>query len=283
MNELLIKHFERNFTTNRMSHAFLICNTFYDCIKDDLEYILSNYFFDGSKNIYNNPDIYILRPVNDKIVKEDILSLQDSFKTKSLLNMNKVYIIDCAEKMNSYASNALLKFLEEPEPNIYGILISSNLNKVLSTIKSRCQILMVDNESLFNINELDSNYVSNAVNIIDLFENYGYDSISYIYEYVNKKVEKEDLKIIIKIVKYFYRDCLNYLLFNTINIFTNYKDIIDKIVKKNCEKIIVDKLFILLKEESKLEYNVNTNLFLDNLFIELEKIRYEKCCWSYFR
>ena len=46
-------------------------------------------------------------------------------------------------------------------------------------------------------------------------------------------------------------------------------------VKKNCEKIIVDKLFILLKEESKLEYNVNTNLFLDNLLIELEKVRYE--------
>ena len=275
MNELLIKHFERNFTTNRMSHAFLICNTFYDCIKDDLEYILSNYFFDGSKNIYDNPDIYIVRPSNDKIVKEDILSLQDSFKTKSLLNRNKVYIIESAEKMNSYASNALLKFLEEPEQNIYGILISSNLNKVLSTIKSRCQILMVDNESLFNLNKFDSNYVSNVVNIIDLFENYGYDSISYIYEYINKKIEKEDLKIIIKIVKYFYRDCLNYLLFNTINIFVNYKDIIDKIVKKNCEKIIVDKLFILLKEESKLEYNVNTNLFLDNLLIELEKVRYE--------
>lgn len=275
MNELLIKHFERNFTTNRMSHAFLICNTFYDCIKDDLEYILSNYFFDGSKNIYDNPDIYIVRPSNDKIVKEDILSLQDSFKTKSLLNRNKVYIIESAEKMNSYASNALLKFLEEPEQNIYGILISSNLNKVLSTIKSRCQILMVDNESLFNLNKFDSNYVSNVVNIIDLFENYGYDSISFIYEYINKKIEKEDLKIIIKIVKYFYRDCLNYLLFNTINIFVNYKDIIDKIVKKNCEKIIVDKLFILLKEESKLEYNVNTNLFLDNLLIELEKVRYE--------
>lgn len=275
MNELLIKHFERNFTTNRMSHAFLICNTFYDCIKDDLEYILSNYFFDGSKNIYDNPDIYIVRPSNDKIVKEDILSLQDSFKTKSLLNRNKVYIIESAEKMNSYASNALLKFLEEPEQNIYGILISSNLNKVLSTIKSRCQILIVDNESLFNLNEFDSNYVSNVVNIIDLFENYGYDSISYIYEYINKKIEKEDLKIIIKIVKYFYRDCLNYLLFNTINIFVNYKDIIDKIVKKNCEKIIVDKLFILLKEESKLEYNLNTNLFLDNLLIELEKVRYE--------
>lgn len=275
MNELLIKHFERNFTTNRMSHAFLICNTFYDCIKDDLEYILSNYFFDGSKNIYDNPDIYIVRPSNDKIVKEDILSLQASFKTKSLLNRNKVYIIESAEKMNSYASNALLKFLEEPEQNIYGILISSNLNKVLSTIKSRCQILMVDNESLFNLNKFDSNYVSNVVNIIDLFENYGYDSISFIYEYINKKIEKEDLKIIIKIVKYFYRDCLNYLLFNTINIFVNYKDIIDKIVKKNCEKIIVDKLFILLKEESKLEYNVNTNLFLDNLLIELEKVRYE--------
>ena len=47
--------------------------------------------------------------------------------------------------MNDYASNSLLKFLEEPEKNIYAFLISSNVMKVLETIKSRCQLIMLDN------------------------------------------------------------------------------------------------------------------------------------------
>ncbi len=270
MDNFLVNYFKTEYNNNRMSHAFLICNTFYAYIRNDLEYILSNYFFDGD-NCEENPDIYIIKPT-DKILKDDILKLKESFKSYSLTHKNKVYIIDGVEKMNSYAANALLKFLEEPESNIYAILITSNISKVISTIKSRCQLLMIDNKNIFDIKNIESNFFEKALAIVKLYETHSYDCISYIYDNLDKKIEKEDLKIIIKIVKYFYRDCLDYLLFDRLDLFESYKYIADVVIKKNDESMLVNKLMVLMKEENKLEYNLNTNLFLDNLLIELEKI-----------
>jgi DNA polymerase-3 subunit delta' len=52
----------------------------------------------------------------------------------------KVVIINPAESMNISASNALLKSLEEPQPNTLLILVSYRLSIVPATIRSRCQI-----------------------------------------------------------------------------------------------------------------------------------------------
>ncbi len=53
----------------------------------------------------------------------------------------RIVIIDGAEKMNPQAANALLKTLEEPPQNCYLFLISSSLYSMLTTIRSRCQII----------------------------------------------------------------------------------------------------------------------------------------------
>ncbi len=275
MNSLLIKHFERDYQSNRLSHAFLVCNTYYEEIKDDLEYVLSNYFFDVNKDLNDNPDLYIIKPTNGKILKDEIIKLQESFMTYSLTNKNKVYIIEEVEKMNQHASNSLLKFLEEPAQNIYAILITSNLNKVLPTIKSRCQILMIDNKNDFNMLSYDKDYINKILDIISVFEKDGYDFLPYIYTNFNKKIEKEDLKSFIKVVKYFYEDCLNNILNNEIVNFKDYRDYVIKVSKLNDVKKIVNKLYIIVKEENKLDYNLNTNLFLDNLLIRLEGKYYE--------
>ena len=275
MNSLLIKHFERDYQSNRLSHAFLVCNTYYEEIKDDLEYVLSNYFFDVNKDLNDNPDLYIIKPTNGKILKDEIIKLQESFMTYSLTNKNKVYIIEEVEKMNQHASNSLLKFLEEPAQNIYAILITSNLNKVLPTIKSRCQILMIDNKNDFNMVSYDKDYINKILDIISKFEKDGYDFLPYIYTNFNKKIEKEDLKSFIKVVKYFYEECLNNILNNEIVNFKDYRDYVIKVSKLNDVKKIVNKLYIIVKEENKLDYNLNTNLFLDNLLIRLEGKYYE--------
>lgn len=275
MNSLLIKHFERDYQSNRLSHAFLVCNTYYEEIKDDLEYVLSNYFFDVNKNLIDNPDLYIIKPTNGKILKEEILKLQESFMTYSLTNKNKVYIIEEVEKMNQHASNSLLKFLEEPAQNIYAILITSNLNKVLPTIKSRCQILMIDNKNDFKMVSYDKDYINKILDIISGFEKEKYDFLPYIYANFNKKIEKEDLKNFIKVVKYFYEDCLNNLLNSEIVNFKDYKDYVINVSSLNDVKKVVNKLYIIVKEENKLDYNLNTNLFLDNLLIRLEGKYYE--------
>ncbi len=270
MNNLLISQFEHDYKSNRLTHAFLVCNTFYELIENDLKYVLSNYFFDKNINLNDNPDIYYVKPINGTILKDDILKLRESFMMYSMVNKNKVYIIQEVEKMNLFAANSLLKFLEEPSPNIFAILITSNINEVLPTIRSRCQVLMVDNKTSFSLSKYSESFIANVLKILTCFETDGYDSISEINNIIDKKIEKEDLKSLIKIVKYFYRDCLNYLLLRKIEIFTDYEESIKIVSKKNTKESLTKKLFLILKEENNLIYNLNTNLFLDNLLILME-------------
>ncbi|AFU68713.1 DNA polymerase III delta prime subunit HolB [Psychroflexus torquis ATCC 700755] len=60
---------------------------------------------------------------------------------KSFEGGPKVMIIWCADKMNSAASNKLLKLIEEPPNNTYFILITDSPEDILQTIRSRCQRL----------------------------------------------------------------------------------------------------------------------------------------------
>ncbi|MDB5386161.1 MAG: dnaX 2 [Planctomycetaceae bacterium] len=53
----------------------------------------------------------------------------------------KIAIIADAEKLNDESANALLKTLEEPPPHSLIILIATNTDSVLPTIRSRCQII----------------------------------------------------------------------------------------------------------------------------------------------
>lgn len=53
----------------------------------------------------------------------------------------KVMVIWLPEKMNMEASNKLLKLLEEPQPGTVFILVTRQIEKLLPTIVSRCQIV----------------------------------------------------------------------------------------------------------------------------------------------
>jgi DNA polymerase-3 subunit delta' len=58
---------------------------------------------------------------------------------KPMAGMRRVAVIDDADRMNAASANALLKTLEEPPPNSLLILIASNVDSLLPTIRSRCQ------------------------------------------------------------------------------------------------------------------------------------------------
>lgn len=59
---------------------------------------------------------------------------------KTVLGRGKVFIIEQAELMTAQAQNALLKTLEEPAGRTLIILLTTNANELLPTIRSRCQI-----------------------------------------------------------------------------------------------------------------------------------------------
>ena len=50
-------------------------------------------------------------------------------------------IVWMADKMNTAASNKLLKLLEEPPEKTIFLLISENEEDIIQTIRSRCQVL----------------------------------------------------------------------------------------------------------------------------------------------
>lgn len=72
---------------------------------------------------------------------DEALEVVKKLQLKSYEGGFKVMIIWMAEKMNTAASNKLLKLIEEPPPKTIFLLITENEDQIISTIKSRCQAL----------------------------------------------------------------------------------------------------------------------------------------------
>ena len=87
---------------------------------------------------YNNPDFFIIDNKEESIKTEQIKNLTKDVMEKPLNNSIKIYIINNSENMTREAQNALLKTLEEPPEYIVIILITTNANLLLNTIRSRC-------------------------------------------------------------------------------------------------------------------------------------------------
>lgn len=86
----------------------------------------------------NNPDFFFIEPDGNSIKIDQIRNMQKGMLEKPIISSKKVYIINNAETMTKEAQNCLLKTLEEPQEYVVIILIVSDENSMLPTIKSRC-------------------------------------------------------------------------------------------------------------------------------------------------
>lgn len=89
-------------------------------------------------------DWYRILGIDNKQGQIGVDEAQDIVKTLSLKSYEggyKVMLIWMAEKMNTSASNKLLKLIEEPPNQTVFILITEDEEQIINTIKSRCQIL----------------------------------------------------------------------------------------------------------------------------------------------
>lgn len=88
-----------------------------------------------------HPDVVTIAPQGQMIKVEQIKALQETFSKTGMETAKKILFIAEAEKMNGQAANRLLKFLEEPSGEIFAVLETTALAKILPTIQSRCQIV----------------------------------------------------------------------------------------------------------------------------------------------
>ena len=70
---------------------------------------------------------------------EDAQNILEKIQYVPVNGKYKIYIIDEVHMLTNHAFNALLKTLEEPPENVIFILATTEVHKVLDTIKSRCQ------------------------------------------------------------------------------------------------------------------------------------------------
>ena len=98
----------------------------------------------------NHPDIIELDAASNNGV-DDVREIIDQVPYAPLIGKYKVYIIDEVHMLTTQAFNALLKTLEEPPAHVIFILATTDPQKVIPTVLSRCQRYNFSKISVYEI------------------------------------------------------------------------------------------------------------------------------------
>lgn len=140
---------------------------------------------------------------------DDIRDLIEKVRIPPQKGKYKVYIIDEVHMLSKHAENAFLKTLEEPPPYVVFILATTEKNKILPTIISRCQIY-------------DFNRIKEAE----------------IVEYLNQICKKENIE--------FELPALNLIAKKSDGSMRDSLTILDRVVNYSNSKILIKETSILL-------------------------------------
>ena len=123
----------------------------------------------------SHPNFYLIDLLTEK-KSIDVGQIREmiNYTNKSTFNnMARFILIDNVENLNKNSVNALLKIIEEPNENVFFILINNSEKNILPTLKSRCltfKINLTFNESL---------NISNSILEKNVLEFINYDLLSY--------------------------------------------------------------------------------------------------------
>lgn len=94
----------------------------------------------------NFTDIKYLEKPNDRatIGVEAVKDFREDMFLSATESDRKIYIIDSAHTMTPEAQNALLKVLEEPPTSVVIMMLCSEPDRILTTVKSRAQLITME-------------------------------------------------------------------------------------------------------------------------------------------
>lgn len=192
---------KKEFDCSKNSHSYIFyTNDFFSCQKDVIA-LVKHIFNENNLNKIQSDFVVIKKSDKKQILKDDMVELKSFFQKTSYINNNRIYLIEEVQKLNSTSANMILKFLEEPMKGVIAFFITDNLDAVLPTIKSRCQVVNTfygDSKEIDNGNKeyLELNKV--------LFVDNKYYSLLKIKKKYEKK-ERSELIIMFKdLLEYYY-------------------------------------------------------------------------------
>ena len=188
---------------------------------------------DNPLNNTNNLNIYELDAASNNSV-DDIRNLIDQVRYAPQAGKYKVYIIDEVHMLSNAAFNAFLKTLEEPPSYVIFILATTEKNKVIPTILSRCQIydfnrieiediknklkeilnienIEFDDEALHIIAQKADGAMRDALSILDLIKTFSKDS-KITLDSVTKNLHILDSKYFFKISNHLFNEDISSVL-----------------------------------------------------------------------
>ena len=222
---------------------------------------------------HNHPDFLYIEPDGNSIKIEQIRYLQRKIQEKPIISDRKVYIINDADKMTTESQNCLLKTLEEPPEYGIIILIGSNENAFLNTIKSRCMKIAfqpIENEYIKQYMEKTYGMTNISPNMLEAFQGSigkaillkdkkeQYKSIEDMIE----KLDKTDMTELMKLGEPLYQskdEIMNIL--DYINI------ILLKLAKQNIQ--YANCIDVIENTKKRLNQNANYDMCIDNMIFNM--------------
>lgn len=215
------------------SNDLLACNQCIDCKKIE-EHKYGDFIYISGKN--------------ESIKKKHIEMIQSQFSKSAIEGKNRIYMLDNIENATPEAMNSLLKTLEEPGEGLYAILTCENINRVLPTIQSRCQViqLLPDSKEVLKQQLLKQDvYKEDADILAQLFHSYQ-ECKKYIDSDIFRDLKEEVLHFIDDI--YFHKE--NLLINVQTHLLKKYKD-------KEVIRLFLNMLVLAMRDLFHVKHSMN--------------------------
>ena len=315
---IVYQTFVNSLKNHTLSHAYLLVGTPGIPLFDVAKYLAKSILCDDPSPLAcencitclrigsdNYPDVMFIDGSKGTIKKEAILNVENKFVKAAFERKGiMIYIINLVENMTVEAVNSMLKFLEEPEAEVYAFLTTNNENNVLPTILSRCQILHLksmgkkevikdaielgvpqddaeilsyfynDGEMIFDIlnNEEENEYYQSSkkafVSLLETLQDGNRrDAIYHAEKEIAPLVKtKESMRFFLDMLTAAFEDLLNIQCSREITL-SSYATILNALAEKLPH--LHESLTEILKQRNLV--NVNIGLQLDHLIIYITK------------
>ncbi|CQR47503.1 DNA polymerase III subunit tau [Paraliobacillus sp. PM-2] len=253
----------------------------------------------------NHPDVHKVIPEGSSIKKDQILHLQKEFTYTGLESNRKVYIIQDADKMTVNAANRLLKFLEEPSKKTTAILLTKNVNGIIHTIRSRCQVIAlqplnekkmqvvlqdagitqenarlfsaltnnVDDAKVFDQDEWFAQARNLVVQLVEMLQYKNEEVLLFIHkQWMPHFSNREQLQLGLDLLVLWYKDIMYLLVGREDNIiFKSYIDKIEKSAMYWSKGDTTHILYAMMEAKKRIEQNVHPTLLMEQLTLRMQR------------
>ena len=232
----------------------------------------------------------------EKLLVSDSNEIVDETFVKPVNLENKIFIIKNIDNSTEQAQNKLLKVLEEPPKNVYFLLSCASSDKVLPTIKSRCDKITVEKLEMEELKKvcpnslavtLSDGYIGQAVelskkkNLVDIVD----FAVSLVSEMKNssqvlrfskKFAEFEnDLELVLKVFSMCLEDMLK-IKSEKVELckFKEYFPILNSVENEFSVMAICEIDNLILHFMEKMRFNANMLVSIDNFLLKILEVKY---------